>query len=72
MTPKEKALAKFGAHLRKVRQEQGLSIHQLAATSQLEYGQLQKIEKGKTNLTLFTLLIIAEALEVPPDTLLKY
>lgn len=72
MTPKEKALAKFGAHLRKLREEKGMSIHELSETANLEYAQVQKIEKGKVNLTLFTLLTIAEGLNVSPDTLLTY
>jgi transcriptional regulator with XRE-family HTH domain len=72
MTTKEKALAKFGAHLRKLRESKGISLHELAATAALEYSQVQKIEKGKVNLTLMSILALADGLEVSPDTLLKY
>lgn len=72
MTTKEKALAKFGSNLRKLREDQGISIHELSARSGLEYSQVQKTEKGRVNLTLTTILALADGLDVTPDTLLKY
>ena len=72
MTTKEKALSKFGSHLRKLREAQGMSIHELSARAALEYSQVQKIEKGRVNLTLITLLALADGLDTTPDTLLKY
>lgn len=72
MTPREKALAKFGAHLRKLREGKGISIHDLAASAALEYSQVQRIEKGKVNLTLLSILALADGLDISPDTLLKY
>lgn len=72
MTAKEKALLKFAAHLKKLREGQGISIRELAARSDLEYSQVQRIEKGKVNLALTTILALADGLAVSPDTLLKY
>ena len=72
MTAKEKSLAKFAAHLTKLRVVQGISIRELAARSDLEYSQVQRIEKGKVNIALTTLLALAEGLNVAPDTLLNY
>ena len=72
MTSKDKALAKFGSHLRKLREAQGISIHELAARADLEYSQVQKVEKGRINLQLTTILALAEGLDVTPDILLKY
>jgi len=72
MTTKEKALAKFGSNLRKLREGQGISIHELSARAGLEYSQVQKTEKGRVNLTLTTILALADGLDVSPDTLLKY
>jgi len=72
MTAKEKALLKFAAHLKKFREAQDISIRELAARSDLEYSQVQRIEKGKVNIALTTLLALAEGLDVSPDTLLKY
>lgn len=72
MTAKQKAQQKFGSNLRKLREAKGISIHELAALAELEYGQLQKTETGQVNPTLYTILRIAEGLKVSPDTLLKY
>lgn len=72
MTTKEKAQAKFGSNLRKIREAKGISIHELAALAALEYSQVQRIEKGKVNLQLTTLLALADGLNITPDTLLKY
>ena len=71
MMAKEKDLAKFAARLKKLREEKGFSIRELAARSDLEYSQVQRIEKGKVNIALTTLLALAAGLELPADTLLK-
>ena len=72
MTAKEKKLAKFAAHLKKLREDQGISIRELAVRSDLEYSQVQRIEKGMVNVALTTILALAEGLNVTPDNLLKY
>ena len=72
MTAKEKALSKFAAHLKKLREAQEISIRELAVRSDLEYSQVQRIEKGKVNLSLTTILALADGLNVTPDILLKY
>lgn len=54
----------FGEHLRKVRQEKGLSMRQLAAKAEIEYKQLSLIEHGEINTTISTAFALAEALEV--------
>ena len=72
MTAKENALAKFAAHLKELREAQGISIRELAARSDLEYSQVQRIEKGKVNIAFTTLLALADGLNLSPDTLLKF
>ena len=72
MTAKEKALSRFAAHLKKLREAQGISIREMAARSDLEYSQVQRIEKGKVNIAFTTILALADGLNVTPDTLLKY
>ena len=72
MTAKEKVLIKFAAHLKMLREDQGISIRELAARSDLEYSQVQRIEKGKVNIALTTLLALADGLNITQDTLLKY
>jgi transcriptional regulator with XRE-family HTH domain len=44
----------------------------MAVRSDLEYSQVQRIEKEKVNIALTTLMALAEDLDVSPDTLLKY
>ncbi len=72
MTSTEKALAKFGANLRKLRESKGMSIHELAAAAGLEYSQVQKTEKGRVNIKLQTVFALAEGLNISPDVLFKY
>lgn len=71
MSNKEKILARFATHLTKLRQEKGLSIHQLAAAAGLEYSQIQRIEKGKVNFAFTTLVALAQGLDVDLHVLLN-
>lgn len=70
MSNKEKILIRFAAHLTRLRQEKGLSIRQLAATSGLEYSQVQRIEKGKVNFAFTTLIALAQGLDMDLTELL--
>ncbi|MCA6450740.1 MAG: helix-turn-helix transcriptional regulator [Chitinophagaceae bacterium] len=70
MTNKEKILTQFATHLTRLRKEKGLSIHQLAAISGLEYSQIQRIEKGKVNFAFSTLVMLAQGLEMELDEML--
>ncbi len=69
---KEKLLLQFAEHLSKTRIEKDISIRQLAAASGLEYSQLQRIEKGKVNLSYTTLIAIAQGLAIQPKDLLNF
>lgn len=71
MNEKEKILLKFANNLKKLREDKGLSIRQLAATSGLEFSQLQRIEKGKVNFALTTLVAIAQGLEMEVSELFE-
>lgn len=72
MTHKEKILAGFAKNLKRLREERGWSIRELANRCNLEYSQVQRIEKGKVNFVYTTLTAIAEGLEVTPAQLLDY
>ncbi len=61
---------RFATHLTNLRQDKGLSIRQLAATTGLEYSQIQRIEKGKVNFAFTTLIALAQGLEVDLHELL--
>jgi transcriptional regulator with XRE-family HTH domain len=66
----EKRLKKFGAHLKKLREKKGLSIRELSSLCDVDYGKISKLENNKANLTVTTLIELAEGLEVHPKVLL--
>lgn len=67
---RDSVLEAFGKHLTQIRKERRLSIHQLALACDMEYSHLQRIEKGKVNIALTTLLTIAQGLELSPEKLM--
>lgn len=71
MNDKNVILLKFAKHLTKIRKDTGLSIRQLAASSGLEYSQLQRIEKGKVNFAFSTLCALSEGLDMELSELLE-
>ena len=71
MNNKEKILFRFAAHLTRLRKEKGISIRQLAASSGLEYSQIQRIEKGKVNFAFTTLVALAQGLDIDLHILLE-
>lgn len=64
------SLRKVGDNIRKERKSQGLTLLEMHLRSGVDSKNLGKIEKGN-NFTVCTLLRIACALDVEPDTLLK-
>ncbi|HCL04704.1 MAG TPA: XRE family transcriptional regulator [Chitinophagaceae bacterium] len=67
---RDSILEAFGKHLAQIRKERRLSIHQLAIACDMEYSHLQRIEKGKVNIALTTLLNIARGLDLSPEELM--
>ena len=65
-----KRLEKFAAQLIKLRKQKGLSQRELSSRCDVDYGKISKLENNKANLTLTTLIEIAEGLEVHPKDLL--
>jgi transcriptional regulator with XRE-family HTH domain len=66
------ALKKFGSHLRRLREEKGLTLRELSSACNIDYSNILKIEQGKTNITLTSILDLASALELSPSVLLQY
>lgn len=64
MLDKNKTLIKIGLNIREIRESQKLSIQDLADKLDMEYNNVIRIEKGRTNFTIGTLVKIANALEV--------
>ncbi|MDR1347534.1 MAG: helix-turn-helix domain-containing protein [Prevotellaceae bacterium] len=61
---RETILMKIGLKIRELRNEQNLSIMELSDKLEIEYNNLIRIEKGRTNLTIGTLLKVCKALKV--------
>jgi len=59
----------FGENLRRIRNEKDITMQQLANQAEIELSQIYRIESGKINPKLTTLLKIAKGLNVPPADL---
>jgi transcriptional regulator with XRE-family HTH domain len=68
----KKRLKKFGLQLRKLREKKGLSVRELSSRCDVEYAKISRLENNKANLTLTTLLELAEGLEIHPKDLLDF
>lgn len=64
-------LDKFGAHLARIREEKGLSQRALSARCEVDFAKISKLENGKANLVITTLVELAEGLGVHPKELLN-
>lgn len=62
-------LATVAARLKSARQQRKLTQRQVAEKAGLQYSYVYEIETGKTNITLRTLVALAEALHVDVRTL---
>lgn len=61
---KEILKRKIGLRIRSIREDKHLSIMDLADMLDIEYNNLIRIEKGRTNPTIITLYKIGQALNV--------
>jgi len=59
---KEIALLRIGLKIKELREEKNISQQDLAAACNFEKSNMSRIEAGRTNLTIGTLLKICEAL----------
>jgi len=57
-------LQQFGANLKKVRMAKGYSLRELYAASGIDNGKISRMEQGETNVTILTIVRLAQALEV--------
>jgi len=70
MTEKEKILKKFGASVKQIRKSKKMTMLDLEVATGISEGSLSKIENGKKNLALTTVVKLAEGLAVSPSKLL--
>ena len=61
---KKEILIQIGLKIRKLRMERQLSIQELSDKLDIEYNNLIRIEKGRTNVTIGTLVKIRKVLNV--------
>lgn len=64
MLDKNETLIRIGLKIREIRETKKLSIQELADKLDMEYNNVIRIEKGRTNFTIGTLIKIANALDV--------
>lgn len=62
----------FGENLKKLRTAKKLSREALAAEADIEVMQVYRIETGKVNTTISTVLALATALGVTPKKLMDF
>jgi HTH-type transcriptional regulator/antitoxin HipB len=67
----EATLQQFGANVRAARAARGWTQEDLAHRSGLAVVQVSRVERGKREIRLTTLLRLLEALEAEPDELLR-
>ena len=65
----KKQLKQFGENLRRLRKEKSLSQEQLAFEAQLDRSFVGQVERGERNLSLLSILRLADALKIPPEKL---
>jgi len=63
---------KLGGNLRKFRLNKGLTQEMLADRAEIQRSQVARIERGVTNPTIKTLVIIAEVLEIELKLLFEF
>lgn len=61
----------FASNLKRIRQEKGYTLRGLAAICNMGHPDIFRMEKGGINISLRTLELLAEALEVTPCDLLN-
>ena len=62
----------FGAMVKRMRRDKGLSQLDLAVKCNLEKTAISRIENGRTNVTLKTIVLLSEALEIELKDLFDY
>ena len=68
---KKNVLVRIGANIKRLRDSKNISQQDLAAACNFEKSNMSRIEAGRTNLTIGTLLKICEALQVELEDIVK-
>lgn len=65
-------LTRFGSHVAGLRQSKNFSLRDVAARCNVDHANVSKIEQGKLNISLTTLVELATGLGVAPKKLLDF
>jgi transcriptional regulator with XRE-family HTH domain len=68
---KDKFFKQFGAHIKKIRKEKGLSIREMELRGDIDRHTLSKIENGKLNCGVYSVKKLCDALEISMEELFK-
>jgi transcriptional regulator with XRE-family HTH domain len=68
----EEILIKFGARIKQLRQEKGLTQEQFAQKCGLHKNYIGMIERGERNPSLINIEVIAKGLEISISNLMKF
>lgn len=68
---KPEYLIVIGKNIRHARKTKGLSFRQMAIIADMDHSDLNRIELGRVNIGVLTLIKIAEALQVDPAELIR-
>jgi transcriptional regulator with XRE-family HTH domain len=73
MTRNEKEVIKkkFGATIQQLRKSKQLTLRQVASACRLDNSKIAKIEDGKFNVSLSTIIELSRGLNVAPSSLLN-
>ncbi len=64
-------LIAFGSRLRELREQRGLSQEKLAEMADLHRNYVGNLERGKSNVSLLTIVKLAHSLDVKPVKLIE-
>jgi transcriptional regulator with XRE-family HTH domain len=67
----EDTLKRFGQNVRRAREQQGWTQEDLAFKTKLAVVQISRIERGKREIRLTTLVRLLDGLDEQPDALLQ-
>ena len=67
----ETEIIKIAQAIKRIRLEKGLSVQELAYRCNIERSNLNRLEAGRTNMTVKTLCTICKALEIELSDIIK-
>jgi len=65
-------LGAIAIKFKEARAKQGLSQRKLALMADMEYNQVQKLEKGESNIQITTIIRLMTALNLTPNDIIPY